>query len=399
MFQVSLSKLIATLMMTLILVSPSVFAQWYEATGQAKIRHGDTKSAKSRAVQDAIKQALLFSGANVTNVQTLTNGLLSDDIMQVNAHGSVNRIEILEEKRTSSTIRVTIRADIFTDAQQCSSSDFNKKLAITQFPIVHWQDAKIGGVYQFEKEIPKKVFNMLKNEVNGVYPVAWIEKKLNVNRDFDQQGQIRHQLIDAVAENANSQFVMFGRITDLSFGEMSNSLSFWQDDHYERFFTIEVLIANALTHEILYQNSFHTSGEWEYSQKEQVKVTGRNFWLGDYGQSVERVLVDLRNDIFANLSCQQLQSKILAVRDGEEVQLNIGRGQGVKVGQEYRVSYRADVTDVSGNLLRNFVISPYRVRITQVFENSAVAETLDADFMSNVQVNDIIELQDWNMNW
>lgn len=388
-----------SLIVSLLMLSTSSQAQWYEATGQAKIRHGDTKSAKNRAVQDAIKQALLFSGASVTNIQKMTNGLLTDDIMQINAHGSVNRLEIVEEKRSGSLIRVTIRADIFSETQQCSSADFNKKLAITQFPIVHWQDAKIGGIYKFEKEIPRKVFNMLKNEVNGVYPVAWIEKKLNVNRDFDQQGQVRHQLIDAVAENANSQFVMFGRITDLSFGELSNSFSFWQDDHYERFFTIDVLIANALTHEVLYQSSFHTSGDWQYSQKDSVNVTGRDFWLKDYGQSVEKVLVDLRNDILANLSCQKLQSKILAIRDGEEVQLNIGRGQGVKIGQEYRVSYRADVVAPGGNLLNNFVISPYRVRITQVFENSAVAESLDADFMSNVQVNDIIELQDWNMDW
>lgn len=374
-------------------------AEWYEATGQAKVRHGDIKSAKSRALQDAIKQTLLFAGANVSSVQKISQGVMIDDYTLVNSQGLVNQVEIVDESYRGSSVTVTVRADIFADDEQCYASDFSKKVAITQFPIQHWQDAQIGGLYSLEKEIPRKITSMLKTEASSIYPVPWLEKKLNVNVDFEQQGKVRHELIDAVANNANSQFVMFGRITDLSFGSESNSLLFWQDDKYDRFFTMELLIANALTHEVLYQNQFHTSAEWDHSHKEQVNVKSRRFWQGQYGEAVEELLVDARNDILASMNCQQLQSKILTVRDGEQVQINIGRGQGVSVGQEYRVSYRSDVIDNSGNMLTNFVISPYRVRISKVYENSAIAESLDSDFMNNVQVNDIIELKSWDGSW
>ena len=94
-----------------------------------------------------------------------------------------------------------------------------------------------------------------------------------------------------------------------------------------------------------------------------------------------------------------VENSTQAIQEGKQIQLNIGRGQGVFIGQEYRVSYRADIIDNSGNLLTNFVISPYRVRITKVYENSAIAESLDKDFMSNVQVNDVIELKDWSTDW
>jgi hypothetical protein len=382
----------------LVTSNPS-FAQWYEATGQAGIRHGDVKSAKNRALQDAVKQALMFAGANVASVQKISQGVLIDDYTTINSHGSVNRVEIVDESYRGNTVSVTIRADIFAEEEKCYSSDFAKKVAITQFPIQHWSDAQIGGLYSLEKEVPRRLISMLRVASDAIYPVAWLDKKLNINKDFEQQGRVSYQLVDAVANSANSQFVMFGRITDLSFGDETNDFMFWQDDEFERFFGLELMIANALTHEVLYQRTFHTSADWEYSKKQEVNVKGRDFWNKEYGEAMTNLLTDVRNDVMANMTCQDLQSKIVSVQDGETVQLNIGRAQGVSIGQEYRISYRSDVLDDSGNLLTNFVISPYRVRITKVYENSAIAESLDTDFMSNVQANDIIELKNWEDTW
>jgi hypothetical protein len=380
-------------------LSSASMADWYEATGQAKVRHGDVRSAKNRATQDAVKQAMLFAGANVASIQKVSKGLLVDDYIQIQANGAVNQIEIVDEQQRGSMISVTIRADIFPIDRECYASDFGKKIAITQFPIKNWEEAKVGALYPLEKAIPQHMMNMLQSGAHTIYPVAWFDKKINIHQDFEQQGRVRYQLIDTVANAANTQFVMFGRITDLSFGDQSNNYSFWQDDRFERFFTMEIIIANALTHEVMYQNRFSTEAEWTTSHRETVNVNSRKFWNDEYGHAIERLLTDVRDDILANLNCQQMQSKILAVRNGRQLQINIGRGQGVNVGQEYRVSYRADIIDDSGNLLTNFVISPYRVRITQVYENSAVAESLDTDFMSNVQANDVIELQDWGSSW
>lgn len=379
--------------------SPVVVAEWYEATGQARVRHGDVNSAKNRATQDALKQAMLFSGANVSSIQQMTKGLLTEDSIQVHSNGAVNRIEIVSERQKGEYISVTIRADIFPTERECYASEFGKKVAITQFPIQHWEQAKIGQLYGLEKEIPRKILSMLQAGNSTIYPVAWFDKKLNVNIDFEQQGRVRHELIDAVAQNANTQFVMFGRISDLSLGDVSNSMSFWSDDEYKRYFTFDILIANALTHEVMYKNKFHTEADWTFDLRDSVNVNGRKFWDSEYGSSIARNLTDMRDDILSQLSCQQLQSKILAVQDGKQIQMNIGRGQGVFIGQEYRVSYRADTIDDNGNLLTNFVISPYRVKITKVYENSAIAESLDRDFMSNVQTNDVIELKDWSTEW
>lgn len=374
-------------------------SEWYEATGQAKVRHGDVRSAKNRAVQDALKQAMLFSGANVSSIQKISHGLLIDDQVSINSVAAVNTVEIVEERQRGSFLSITIRADIFPSDRECYASEFGKKIAITQFPIQHWQDAKIGGIYGLEKEVPRQLMKMFQAGANTIYPVAWFEKKLNINKEFEQQGKVRYQLIDAVAQNANAQFVMFGRISDISFGDRTNSFSFWEDDQFERYFTMELIIANALTHEILYQNRFHTEADWTFDHKETVNINSNQFWNSEYGHSIKRLLTEIRDDIHSNLNCQKLQSKISGIKDGEQIQMNIGAGQGVSIGQEYRVSYRSDTIDDLGNLLTNIVISPYKVRIIKVYENSAIAESTDTDFMSNVQINDIIELQSWDSDW
>lgn len=64
-FATSLSLLCITL------VHPA-YAEWFEVTGIADVKNGDHQKAKRKAVNDAITQALLFSGASVSSVQTVT---------------------------------------------------------------------------------------------------------------------------------------------------------------------------------------------------------------------------------------------------------------------------------------------------------------------------------------
>lgn len=62
-----------------LLFSWQTSAAWFEAQGQALIANSDRTAAKQRATEEAIRQALMFAGASVQSVQTLTNGLLQQD--------------------------------------------------------------------------------------------------------------------------------------------------------------------------------------------------------------------------------------------------------------------------------------------------------------------------------
>ena len=72
-----------------VILSPTASAIWFEASGQAVITNGNKHLARQEATQEAIKQSLLFSGASVTSVQSMAQGLLQDDRFEVRSSGEV----------------------------------------------------------------------------------------------------------------------------------------------------------------------------------------------------------------------------------------------------------------------------------------------------------------------
>jgi len=116
-------------------------AIWYEASGQAVIRNGNKELARQRATQEAIQQALLFSGASVRSVQSMAQGLLKDDRFEVRAAGEVSNVELINEVFADDVVTVTIRADIFPQDSQCDASDYKKTVITAWFPITSgvWQ--------------------------------------------------------------------------------------------------------------------------------------------------------------------------------------------------------------------------------------------------------------------
>ena len=82
-----------------IVFSNNSLAQWFESTGHATVKNGDTSQAKSAAIKDAITQALVFSGARVSSVQTLVDGVLTQDQLKISSHGEIQKIELISENR------------------------------------------------------------------------------------------------------------------------------------------------------------------------------------------------------------------------------------------------------------------------------------------------------------
>ena len=91
-----LKAVLAGLSTTAVLTfSPFTHAQWYESTGHAVIQNSDIPGAKAAAIKDAITQALVFSGARVSSVQTLVDGVLTQDQLKISSQGEIQKIELV----------------------------------------------------------------------------------------------------------------------------------------------------------------------------------------------------------------------------------------------------------------------------------------------------------------
>ena len=111
-------RLIALMMF----VSFSSQAVWYESTGEAKIRNGNIEQARLMATEDAIQQALLFSGAQVSSLQQVVNGIWQAPTTQIYSHGAINQIEVIDELQSYDTLSISVRIDILDDSETCQNS-------------------------------------------------------------------------------------------------------------------------------------------------------------------------------------------------------------------------------------------------------------------------------------
>ena len=113
------------LFITLLIISTHVRAEWFEVIGYGGIVDGNTTIARQAAVKDAITQALIFSGATVSSVQTVADGLLEQDELKIKTHGQIQHVNLINEQQQGDKYSVTLHFDIVSQQSQCIESQFN----------------------------------------------------------------------------------------------------------------------------------------------------------------------------------------------------------------------------------------------------------------------------------
>lgn len=397
MLQINLKRLIsttlpATVMLAGLLVSTGVQAQWVEATSSAPVRNGNKAMAKNKAVQDAIKEALMFAGASISSVQQVTDGLLTQDDLRMTSHGSIQQLELVEELYQKGEVWVTIRADIIPEEKQCFSADFQKSVAITQFTVKNREQAKVGGLYQIGKAFSQRLFNQMHQESKSILARPWLQQKINNSASFEQYYDNDLRIIDTIGESSESQFVLLGEISDLSFGEQtSNDLAFWQKKQTERYFAIDLLLYNTSTKEQIYRQQFDTVGNWSNGKK--PNVHGKRFWQTTYGSSIDELIDEVHLSVEGIIHCQPVQGKIVKV-DDNQIQFNLGSDHGVTKGQVFSIIHQSHFITENGKHLPRFVISPYQVKVMDVYTKTSIAQSVNDELLSNIQTTDHVILKE-----
>ncbi len=381
-------RLIAIFILTLF--CNTLNAQWYQAQGHAFVTKGDANLAKTKAIENALKKALLVAGASVSSVQQVVNGLLTQDEINIRASGNINSFELIDEVHQDNTITVTIRADIFPDNRQCFSADYRKSLLITKSHIKNREQANIGGIYQLDKLLAKKLSEKINQQ--GIY----LDTKLVLknNSEFSrynnslQAERIKH-IAMSLANITDSQYVLFSEIEDISFAnQVNNSWQFWQEDEFDRHFKFNVYIYNGTNGEMIFSHNYQNAAPWTFSKRAQVDVNSNTFWHSQFGATIEQTLDDVISDIDDNMMCQPTRGKIVKVL-GNEIVINLGGKHGVKIGDEFSLLHVKNFQSDSGKLYSGFNVSPFNVTVTQVSNDSARAIAQDNNMLGNIQRDDL----------
>ena len=376
----------------MLVLSAHAKAEWFEVVGYGGIVNGDITVARKTAVKDAITQALIFSGATVSSVQTVADGLLQQDQLKIKAHGQIEHINLLSEQKQGDKYSVTLHLNIVSQQQQCLASKFNKQVTITQSQLIQPEQARLGQIFDFPKAGSQRLFNTLNERQNGIRMVPYIDKKLDVRNFFAQQFDYNASLIDSLSRNSNSQFVLLSQITDITAGHKINSdYAFWKDDAYIRNFKIDFALYDALSQEQVWSQHYATKGIWPFDKTQIINVNGEQFWQTDFGQKIQSIYSQLSQDLNTAINCLDTFGKILMV-DNNRLVINLGKSHGLSSGQVLSVMHRSDLASSTGKHFSHNVNTIEQVVIEQVNMQSSIVRNLSHRPLSNVQINDVVKI-------
>lgn len=373
------------------MVSFSIFGQWYETQGQAYINNGDKQAARTKAMENALKRALLVAGASVSSVQQVVNGLLTQDEINIRATGSVNSFELIEETYSDDTVIVKIRADIFPQEKQCFSSDYRKSLLLTRSNILYREQANIGAIYGLESEVMRRLASKINSEGHYLDAKLAIQRKSEFSRlNKGLQAEQIKNITMSLSEITDTQFIMYSEIVDVSFDQkVNNNWQFWQEKIHQRHFNMALYIYNGNNGELVFDKQYQHSAPWTYTKRAHVDIRAQNFWQSEYGNSIDRTLEQMISDIDESMMCQPTRGKIVQV-NGNSLTFNLGKKHGVKVGDEFSLLHLNNFfSDSTGKTYAGFNVSDFKVKVTDVSQESATAKTPDDELMGNIQINDV----------
>lgn len=383
---------IATSWLGMSLFSPNTIAQWYESTGHASIKNDDISGAKSAAIKDAITQALVFSGARVSSMQTLVDGVLTQDQLKINSHGEIQKIEMISEDRTANQFAITLRLDIFPQQEHCPANQFTKFVAITQTQLNNREQARMGQIFDIDKATSEALYKTLSQSAMNAKPTAYFNFPIRVSEFFNQQYDYSNALLEEISNRSNSQYVLLSQIVDISNSDkLNNSYAFWQDETYQRSYKVDFALFDGTTYERLWQKSYRSQAIWPFEKTAIIDVYSEKFWSSDYGQNIADINQTVSYDLQAAMACLESQGKILHIENNKLI-INLGKAHGIEKGQRLNIAHHNYLTDAAGNKLPHLITTLNQIQVEQVYQQSAVAVSIDQQPLPNIQINDVVEL-------
>lgn len=194
-------------------------ARLIEAEGNALITDAGIGAARQLAVKDAIRQAAIQAGAQVTTSSMVSENVVVTDNVKIRATGVVKDIVVLDEWRNEDediyyvVIRAYVEDDPTGESQGAVDTRYRRKLAVTQFAVS--DRSQITDMPGIEISLPQELMRRL-TLGRGIIGVDGTEYLLPLSADtYDGLGQTPRQLIVQLADRLGAQFILTGTIRDM----------------------------------------------------------------------------------------------------------------------------------------------------------------------------------------
>lgn len=382
------------LLLVICCCSFAVQAEWFEVSGESVIIDNDVDIARELAVRNALKQALLYAGASVSSIQAFNGGKILSDSFQVRMDGEIRDLRLKSETIKGGKITVNVLTDIVADRNKCLSAGYQKSISLVRIKIAHRDQASYGAIYNINESFSKLLYQGLRNNSHTFDAREFINKNIAFNGSYlPQRGNLTPQEIKQISKAADSQYVILGTITDLSTlkPKVIGIAKILKNDLPERNFRLTMQVYDGFNGGLLFEKSYSQMTTWEFAKHRAVDTDALKFWRSEYGQSLEVIIDDILFDLDASLQCKSVEARVIAV-DGNEIDINIGRNNGLKVGDTFMIKHSSSYVDQFGISRKREIKSNSKVEVMQVYDKQAHLLTVNRQPTANVQIDDLVIL-------
>ncbi len=379
---------IIILLFTLLYASLS-YAQWFETEGTAQIKNGDVALARTKAIEDALRQAMLESGSFITSEQEISNGAISKDNFSLSSSNDVKQYTLVSQSQKDNFLTVRIRVFIDNQFNLCLGEAYPKNVLpiLFTYDLNQFQESSYS-LTDLNAEITRAITSKLNtkprlnvlgyyNKNLGLDPI-----RLNPNKDKF------HKTLLELALTKDAQFIILGIIRDISTRQREGLLNSFMDNE-NRALALSIYVYNALSGSLVYSNDYSGDAPWD---KNITNAKSSVFWESQYGKLVTTIINGISNDIEKTLTCQKPTGIILKELDEGAFYINLGSKNGIKQGTRFYIDHNASFVDNYGNVRYSKKRSRTILKAISVDLNTAIIKPL-ADRSGNIQIHDLVFIE------
>lgn len=350
---------LAISVITMLMLAANVQAVVLEGVGHATIYNEDVDSARQEAKKAALRDVSLQYEARISSRDTMENGVVTESRLQVASSSRARSVEVVDEYRRGNMLRVTVRANM-SEGDSCGAggaSELRKRVAVTGFPMVYPDQARIGRIDDAGEILPQLLQADLRKTGNLQVFGATTQSLFSdlLNAPTQQKFNNRLTNVIEVARELGVQFVVAGVIRDVGVSDPdawgSSVIDRMQRGigavNQNRRFVADLMIYDGFSGAPIYQERFATEARWDAGPGSSDGFGSAGFQETSYGQAVGGLMKDMTSAVNNALACQPFITRITRV-DGNRVTLDSGATAGLRPGDELKLYRSASFFDSPG---------------------------------------------------
>lgn len=378
-------------LLSTIFIATDASALWYGASGQVKMAGLSEQQARQQAVEQAITNVQMFAGVRVTGARQLSNGLITADQLRMDTVGGIRQVEITQIQTKNGIMYVHIRADIFAEEDQCQGQGIFHPVTVTRFTINHPEQAQYGQIYDLGSDLTNTLQNQLRHVAHHLNVRTWLDKNVHFAPQREQViGDDRAEIARQLALHTDSQYVLFGKIRDLSVTVDRGLRWPWKQRAMTRDIAYDVSLYDGVTGIEIWQKHYRDRAPWTFDSHQIIDSGSSEFWESSYGQMLQKQLSRTSTDLDRILACQPAYARVLNV-DDKQVIINAGQRQGLQEKQRVELTHNAEFTDSVGQLHKQMIASGRYLTVKQLGPNTAVLSA-PAKVLATVREDDLVNI-------